>query len=636
MSADLFAAFESPADPSKQQQQQQSQTSFQAQNDPFSFLTSPVPAPQATNSQQFSQWPPLQNQQPAIQPSWNSWTTPQVTQPQTSSVWGDLTGLAGAQNTQTAAKPQALDTQDDDDDFGDFEAPTDFPEPLPLPVVSSPKVESPPLRTRVHRASTIDLMTNKLVDLGVSSTLEPWQERPSWERKEKTQQLAPKHDPKPAQKPLQKPDPNVLFDADDFELQGNVADDDGDDFGDFETGITAQPTVAAAPAKSALDLLGSISLASAPSLAPRPAQQPKKQPPGLLLSSASLGSNQLPYPQAPKSPYGSFQNRKPELVKQLQVKTPVTPEFPKDTKKESSPTPVTAWPTVEEDGFGSDWDEFKDIPAAKSKPAPANVKQPSAKAAPLKTATTKPAAAASSDWDWGAWDTPEEQLKPAATIITTRPDPTGPPPTNIPPPSILLSIFPKLLDLATTSLLKPVQNLPTATQQRVLSDPATTTFLRGYLTLATVAARIIAGRKQRWHRDKFLMQGMAISAATSSKTRGMKLAGVDKAQAAREDREANEVVAVWKAQVGRLRTAVAAANAGLKVPDVSASLSAHATPGVPTAPKACVICGLKRDERIAKVDFEVEDSFGEWWVEFWGHRDCRNWWLEHEGQLRQR
>ncbi|KAJ3502922.1 hypothetical protein NM208_g16619 [Fusarium decemcellulare] len=32
---------------------------------------------------------------------------------------------------------------------------------------------------------------------------------------------------------------------------------------------------------------------------------------------------------------------------------------------------------------------------------------------------------------------------------------------------------------------------------------------------------------------------------------------------------------------------------------------------VPTAPKACIICGLKREERVAKVDYEVEDSFGE-------------------------
>ncbi|KAK4456254.1 hypothetical protein QBC34DRAFT_389411 [Podospora aff. communis PSN243] len=646
MSADLFAAFEGSSEPPKQPQ---IQSSFQtADNDPFSFLTSPPAAPQVTDIQQTSQWPSLQQpwsplqqqqqkQQTTIQPSWNSWTEPHpgnlvtpsaslVTQPQTSGIWGDLGGLAGTQNTSLTAEPNLLDGQDDDDDFGDFEAPTDFPQPFPA--VASRQVASPPARTRVHRASTIDLLTNNLVDLGAPSTLEPWQERPSWERREKAQEPPRMPVQKAVSKVVQNADPNVLFDAEDFELQ-EAADEDEDDFGDFETEITTQPAVAVAPVKSALDLLGSVS----PVQPSRPAQ-PKKQPPGLLLSSAGLNNNNtLPYPQAPKSPYGSFQNRKPELVKQLKVKTPLTPEFPTDVKNESSPTPVTAWPTIERDGFGSDWDEFKDIPATKPKAAPV-------KAAAKAKNPAKPAQA-SSDWDWGAWDTTEEPPKATATVVA-KSDDHAPPPTNIPPPSILLSIFPQLLDLASTSLLKPVSSLPASSQQRVLSNGATVLFLRGYLALATVAARIIAGRKQRWHRDKFLMQGMAISAATSSKTRGMKLAGVDKAQAAREDREATEVISVWKQQVGRLRTAVAAANAAsgadgsLKVPELSAVLSAHVVQGVPTAPKACVICGLKRDERIAKVDFEVEDSFGEWWVEFWGHRDCKNFWLEHEAKLRSR
>ncbi len=147
----------------------------------------------------------------------------------------------------------------------------------------------------------------------------------------------------------------------------------------------------------------------------------------------------------------------------------------------------------------------------------------------------------------------------------------------------------------------------------------------------------MAGRKHRWHRDKILAKSMSISAAGS---KGMKLAGVDKTQAAREDREAADVVAVWREQVGRLRSAVTVANtsarANLKVPELSESLSAHTAKSVGTAPKSCVICGLKRDERITKVDFEVEDSFGEWWVEHWGHRACKNFWIEHEKNLRQR
>jgi hypothetical protein len=182
-------------------------------------------------------------------------------------------------------------------------------------------------------------------------------------------------------------------------------------------------------------------------------------------------------------------------------------------------------------------------------------------------------------------------------------------------------------------------------KDRVHSSPATITFLRGYLALATVAARVIAGRRLRWHRDKFLSQSMTISAATGGKG-GMKLTGIDKSQSAREDREAADVVAVWKDAVGRLRTAVAAANAAItrdsalgrqmKVPELAETIRVETVKGAITAPKACVVCGLKRDERVAKVDVEVEDSFGEWWVEFWGHRECRNFWIEHEVALRSR
>lgn len=127
----------------------------------------------------------------------------------------------------------------------------------------------------------------------------------------------------------------------------------------------------------------------------------------------------------------------------------------------------------------------------------------------------------------------------------------------------------------------------------------------------------------------------------------MKLAGIDKTQAAREDREATDVVAVWKGIVGRLRSAVAGANAALakegngegsllKVPELVENMRVETVKGALTAPKACVVCGLKREERVVRVDFEVEDSFGEWWVEFWGHRECRNFWVEHEAALRSR
>ncbi|KAK3322555.1 hypothetical protein B0H66DRAFT_554664 [Apodospora peruviana] len=608
MSADLFAAFESAAPasvPQQNQAQSGASSSVVAPSDPFSFLsstTSTAAAPQPQSSrQQPSPWMPTlaQTASPV-----SSWSAVQSNQPQNANVWGDLGALAGLHG---ASSQKPAETEDEDDAWGDFEAPEDLLRP---PAVPEPKPK--PARTRIVRASTIDLFTNKLVDVGTTATpLESWAERPSWEAP--VQKVT-------VQRPAHNPDPNILFDAADFELQGH---DDDDDFGDFETDVAPPPPVTisavggllaanlSAPSKP-VDLLAD-SLINATT-------EPRKQPPTISLTkSTGTGNNGPLYPQAPKSPYGSFQNRKPDPMKELKVKTPQASEFPIEVKQPQSPTPVTAWPVID-DEFENDWPEFEDLPE-----------------------DTKPAAAPK--------PTSKEQevlgklaaVTKATANISLSEGPVGPPPTNIPPPSVLLSIFPQLLDLATTSLLKPISSLPASSQQLVASNAATLIFLRGHLALATVAARIMAGRKLRWHRDKFLLQGMAISAATGGKG-GMKLAGIDKMQSAREDREAAEVMAVWKQQVGRLRSAVTAANSAangsssvpLKIPELSLNVSAHAAANVVTAPKPCVICGLKRDERIAKVDFDVEDSFGEWWVEFWGHRACRNFWLEHEVKLRQR
>ena len=231
-----------------------------------------------------------------------------------------------------------------------------------------------------------------------------------------------------------------------------------------------------------------------------------------------------------------------------------------------------------------------------------------------------------SSWDWGAEETPQ----PVSS------NDSDPPPINVPPPSVILSTFPELLSSG-NALFKSTSGQSGSVKEQILSNPKAVQFLQGYILLATTAARVIAGRKHRWHRDKLLAKSMSISAAGS---KGMKLAGVDKTQAAREDREAADVVAVWREHVGRLRSAVAVANtagkASLKVPELSEALSVHTAKNVPTAPKPCVVCGLKRDERITKVDFDVEDSFGEWWVEHWGHRACKNFWVEHEQHLRQR
>ncbi|TVY89464.1 hypothetical protein LAWI1_G005797 [Lachnellula willkommii] len=405
---------------------------------------------------------------------------------------------------------------------------------------------------------------------------------------------------------------DVLFDAAE-ELE------DDDDFGDFETVTSPEPPppkpqvpVQTQPPQS-LDLMfGATTLVSKPT---------KRHN---SLSPTNLNSGGLPYPQAPKSP--SFQERNPFGSIGLST-NPVTAV--KKEEKAKTASPITAWPSFEPPAIemyrdspvldnqpDDDWGDFADLP-------------PETPAKP----TPKPASGIQAD-AW-AWD--------AADQVTSPPETTAapPPPSNIPPPSVLLTLFPPLFDLPRTTLFTTLSTQPFPLKNRILSDPSTLTFLRAYLLLATVAARIIAGRKQRWKRDTLLSQAMKIG--PSGGKGGMKLAGVDKAEVAREEREAADVVRVWREQIGRLRSAVAVANSSIKdggshldIPEISENMPVRVQEGGLVAAKQCVVCGLKREERVAKVDVRVEDSFGEWWVEHWGHRACRNFWLEHEAKLKHR
>lgn len=576
--------------------------------------------------------------------------------------------------TRTASpqtfQPPAQESQDDEDGWGDFEeAPPSAAATKPPP--SIPTNNNPPVtktgpmakpgslsKPRIHRADTLDLMSNHLVQLSGPKKKEPWQERPSWEKTkpatQKPSNLSSRPEPRlpPARPKLTSVNSNVLFDADDFDAAA-PDDEDDDDFGDFETGeVTQVPTTnapAPPPAQSSINDLLSLDFGSpAPQPTPQPASSSllvhppapatssaRKQPPSQLLSTLNLSPpSPAPdslYPQPPKSP--SFLERNP--FPGLAVTTPVSGTFPqelKDDDKKKSPTPVTAWPEAVSAKEKDDWDAFADFPPDASS-----------------TATPGGSAAFSSNWDWDAVDSPQPAAqKPASKSsqrkASTHEETIGPPPTNVPPPSILLSVLPELLAEADTNLYQPTAKQPPAVKSRVYADPATLDYVRGYLVLATVAARILAGRKLRWHRDKFLSQGMAISAAGSKG--GMKLAGIDKTQSAREDREAADVVGVWHDHIGKLRGAVAAANIGIqkqpvklnpfKVPDINDHMMVTTAKVVPTAPRPCVVCGLKRDERVKGVDVDVEDSFGEWWVEHWGHRACRNFWLGNEEKLRSR
>jgi hypothetical protein len=220
------------------------------------------------------------------------------------------------------------------------------------------------------------------------------------------------------------------------------------------------------------------------------------------------------------------------------------------------------------------------------------------------------------------------------------------PPTNIPPPSVLLSLFPALFSSADEALFTTLARLDLKQRQILLAHPASHQFLKGYLSHCVVLAHIIAGRKLRWKRDQHLSQSMRIGPSAAGGKSGMKLAGVDKAELAKEEREVLDTIDLWKAQVGKLRTAVTTASAapGLpklpSVPEIAENMPVRTlkpSEGGISATQACALCGLKREERVARVDLEVEDSFGEWWVQGMNmHVACRRFWEEFERKLKSR
>ncbi|KAG9812034.1 hypothetical protein KCU68_g20439, partial [Aureobasidium melanogenum] len=191
--------------------------------------------------------------------------------------------------------------------------------------------------------------------------------------------------------------------------------------------------------------------------------------------------------------------------------------------------------------------------------------------------------------------------------------------------------------------LQPLSALPSSQKSHFLTTPETKTFLASYVTLAHVLGYIIAGRKFRWKRDKHLAQSMRIGPAMSGRSGGMKLTGLDKSEAGREDTEVQVVLSVWREQAGRLKTAVTGASvhgSKLTVPELGDALPvrvAKGSEGAITSTQACALCGLKREERVTKVDVAVEDSFGEFWVEGTNmHRSCLRFWELFKDRLMSR
>ncbi|KAI4191779.1 MAG: hypothetical protein LQ346_004600 [Caloplaca aetnensis] len=350
--------------------------------------------------------------------------------------------------------------------------------------------------------------------------------------------------------------------------------------------------------------------------------------PGDLLIDTSTGRPQ-PSPSFPKA------NAPLKLVI-----PPKTDDITPTDVKPIEPTPITSWPSYGRARAKSvgeslplspfaddDWGDFEEeaheersTAETAGNEAPQNV-----------DASEKAAERTGSLLDHA--DVPQEQsLEPAA-------------PSNIPPPSVLLSVVVNNLHSLSTRMRDTVSATSVALMSSENPDnDAVLENLTAQLAIIKASARVASGRKLRWKRDKILAQSMSIGPANAGRSGGMKLTGIDRTEIRREDQEAAEVVRLWKQQVGSVKSFLAQINAqqsevNFVLPDISENVpirTAKAGEGAVTATKCCFLCGLKRDERVARLDVNVEDSFSEWWADHWGHVDCICFWREHKDSLKQR
>ncbi|RAL07495.1 uncharacterized protein BO97DRAFT_408946 [Aspergillus homomorphus CBS 101889] len=386
-------------------------------------------------------------------------------------------------------------------------------------------------------------------------------------------------DKPPISGPVQQDSGNdVLFDA---SLE-TASYDESDDWGEFETaGVPTQR----APVEQSKSR-GSTS----------EAQQTKVQESFDLLESLSLDDKP---PVSGKESIGTQQKTRPQPVRKELPST--APSLP-----------------VEDDPF-EDWGDFVDGPATAS--SQRQDQKPPASARTQRGSVQSRA---------GNPHTTTTAVDPAVRFTAPSPSITADQvrPTNIPPPSVLLELFPRLFEQVRQEATDARKDM----QQRDKVEHAAQLIQN---TLKT-AARVVVGRTLRWKRDNILSQSMRIGPA--GKPGGMKLSTVNKNEDIKEQQEAVDVLTMWRDRAALFNSVVQAS--GIRpVPIVQENVRAmtlSADRGALKASHACALCGLKRDERLPKVDENVEDSFGEWWAEHWGHTDCRQFWENNKALLGQR
>lgn len=313
-----------------------------------------------------------------------------------------------------------------------------------------------------------------------------------------------------------------------------------------------------------------------------------------IVSNASASIDLLSLDDKPHSPESIVSQITPSSRHLQTLKSPAFTQKP-PAKSRSPPKPS-------EDDFFGEWDDFEDGSAEKPQ------LQFTATAPTKGTRTTDNTSL-----------TKTRQSTQSQSIVR---------PTNIPPPSVLLQVIPSLLENFREHL-DDLKRGSTATKSE---------FVTNLVQTLRAASRIIAGRTLRWKRDTILSQSMKIGPAQSGKSSGMKLSSVSKGESIKEEQEAVGALEVWRHHASAFNSIIQSSGER-PVPVITDKIrviTASAAQGALKASHACALCGLKRDERLPKVDDDAQDSFGDWWIEHWGHTDCKWFWEENSSKLHQR
>lgn len=205
---------------------------------------------------------------------------------------------------------------------------------------------------------------------------------------------------------------------------------------------------------------------------------------------------------------------------------------PVDQKPEES-TPITAWPSYGRDrakSFGkplplspyTDDDEWGDF---EGDAEPQHVVSERAKNQPSEVHSSRKGQVKQNDTLLDLLDSPKTTTLPAGELPKLMAISTiEPPPSNIPPPSILLSVVAKICNSLSTEIRDIVSSSSTALMQDgLVAGSPHLEKLFGAQAVINASARILAGRKLRWKRDTHLAQSMRIGTANTGKANGMKL-----------------------------------------------------------------------------------------------------------------